>query len=126
MELAGVTSNDIRLFCLTLSLRPQRVGERNVGRRSRLWALVRALLPDLSLDEASKIVQEMLGSDSKEYDEGSSANKGLLLECLRELDSDEQRTTFSSLKSKLEDDAFKAECKKQIRQGFNLENTFVV
>jgi hypothetical protein len=100
--MAGVTSDTMSMVCCVAGLHPAKVGETTVGRRSRLWALAQAYLPEMSEQEVAELVVAMLGSESVK----EKAPPELTRKVLPELDVDEVKN-FQHVTQKLDDDFVK-------------------
>jgi hypothetical protein len=81
-----------------------RVGEKQVGRRSHLWAFVRATMPELGEQFHAQIVQDMIGSEKHRTDSEFQCTD----EVIANLDPDSKKD-FKDLDQQLFEDNIKAQ-----------------
>jgi hypothetical protein len=98
-SMEGITSEHLTSLCAASKVLLVRVaGERSIGRKSHLTALVKAYLPELDEQSQQQVIERMLVSDSKAVPGGK---KEYMLEVLKQLDPDDQQN-FGDLTAHLE------------------------
>jgi hypothetical protein len=96
-QMRDITNNDLGLMCNVLGLRPVKMWEKSIGRRSRLWALVQKLLLEMSVEDVAVFITEMIGSEKKNTE---TFPEQLTLKCLGGLAADELKD-FNTAQTKL-------------------------
>jgi hypothetical protein len=112
-----VTNNDLGLMCIALGLRPVKMGEKSIGRRSRLWSLIHKLLPEMSVEDVALLIVEMIGSEKKNTE---TFPEQLALKCLGGLAADELKD-FNAVQTKLQSKDLAHEI--QRRDGCSVTNS---
>jgi hypothetical protein len=107
-SMVGIDDKDLSMFCLCLKLVVTKIGEKTVGRRSRLFALINHCFPGWTDEDKVNLLIALMA----QHKVSECGPKDLILAAIKQLDPDEQNTSFKSVKEKLEQEEITDDLKK--------------